>query len=87
MLADSVSRLSASAAASIFARSMTCPIARARRTCGTTRANRRRFVQRTEGQNGHIKRIMIVAVVRKLTIALWRYLEQGLVSQGATFTR
>jgi transposase len=45
------------------------------------------FVQRTEGQNGRIKRIMIVAVARKLAIALWRYLEQGLVPQGATLTR
>ena len=45
------------------------------------------FVQRTEGQNGRIKRIMIVAVARKLAIALWRYLEQGLVPQGATLRR
>jgi transposase len=45
------------------------------------------FAQRTEGQNGRIKRIMIVAVARKLAIALWRYLEQGLVPQGATLTR
>ena len=45
------------------------------------------FVQRTEGQNGRIKRIMIVAVARKLAIALWRYLEHGLVPQGATLTR
>ena len=45
------------------------------------------FVQRTERQNGRIKRIMIVAVARKLAIALWRYLEQGLVPQGATLTR
>jgi transposase len=44
-------------------------------------------VQRTEGQNGRIKRIMIVAVARKLAIALWRYLEHGLVPQGATLTR
>ena len=45
------------------------------------------FVQRTEGQNGRTKRIMIVAVARKLAIALWRYLEQGLVPQGAVLTR
>jgi len=45
------------------------------------------FLQRTTGQSGRIKRIMIVAVARKLAIALWRYLEQGLVSQGATLTR
>jgi transposase len=45
------------------------------------------FVQRTAGQSGRIKRIMIVAVARKLAIALWRYLEQGLVPQGATLMR
>jgi transposase len=45
------------------------------------------FVQRTADQSGRIKRIMIVAVARKLAIALWRYLEQGLVPQGATLTR
>ena len=45
------------------------------------------FVQRTDGQSGRIKRIMIVAVARKLAIALWRYLEQGLVPQGAILTR
>jgi transposase len=41
------------------------------------------FVQRTAGQSGRIRRIMIVAVARKLAIALWRFLEQGLVPQGA----
>jgi transposase len=45
------------------------------------------FLQRTEGQSGRIKRIMIVAVARKLAIALWRYLEQGLVPEGAKLTR
>jgi transposase len=35
------------------------------------------------GQGGRIKRIMIVAVARKLAIALWRFLEHGLVPQGA----
>src|SRR6476620_7238677 len=41
------------------------------------------FVQRTAGQSGRIRRIMIIAVARKLAIALWRFLEQGLVPQGA----
>ena len=45
------------------------------------------FVQRTEGQSARNKRIMIVAVARKLAIALWRYLELGLVPQGAVLTR
>jgi transposase len=41
------------------------------------------FEERTKGQSGRLKRIMIVAVARKLAIALWRYVEQGLVPQGA----
>jgi transposase len=41
------------------------------------------FVERTNGQSGRVKRIIIVAVARKLAIALWRYVEQGLVPQGA----
>ena len=32
---------------------------------------------------GRIRRVMIVAVARKLAIALWHFLEQGLVPQGA----
>ena len=40
------------------------------------------FLERTTGQGGRIKRIMIVAVARKLAIALWRFLEHGLVPQG-----
>ena len=41
------------------------------------------FLERTTGQGGRLKRIMIVAVARKLAIALWRFLEHGLVPQGA----
>jgi transposase len=41
------------------------------------------FVRRTVGQSGRIRRIMIVAVARKLAIALWRFLQQGLVPLGA----
>jgi transposase len=41
------------------------------------------FLERTQGQSGRVKRIMIVAVARKLAIALWRYVELGLVPQGA----
>jgi transposase len=44
------------------------------------------FLERTKGQSGRIRKIMIVAVARKLAIALWRYLEQGLVPQGAILT-
>ena len=41
------------------------------------------FRQRTNGLKGRIRRIVIVAVARKLMIALWRYLEAGLVPGGA----
>ena len=32
-----------------------------------------------------IRRIAIVALARKLLVALWRYLETGLVPRGAVF--
>lgn len=41
------------------------------------------FLRRTDGQSKRMRRIMIVALARKLAIALWRYLEQGLVPDGA----
>ena len=41
------------------------------------------FHHRTEGQSKRVRRIMIVALARKLAIALWRYLETGLIPQGA----
>jgi transposase len=41
------------------------------------------FRKRVGERNGRIKRIAIVAMARKLLIALWRYLETGLVPQGA----
>ena len=41
------------------------------------------FHDRTQGQQGRIRRIMIVALARKLAIALWRYLETGLIPEGA----
>ena len=41
------------------------------------------FVERTAGQGKRMRKIMIVAVARKLAIALWRYVELGLVPQGA----
>jgi transposase len=36
------------------------------------------------GAHGRARRIGIVAVARKLLIALWRYLESGIVPEGAT---
>ncbi len=41
------------------------------------------FTRRTEGQSKRMRRVMIVALARKLAIALWRYLETGLVPEGA----
>lgn len=39
--------------------------------------------QRTQGQGARICRIMLIALARKLTIALWRYVAQGVVPEGA----
>ncbi len=44
------------------------------------------FRQRTEGQSKRRRCVMIVALARKLAIALWRYLEHGLIAQGATLS-
>ncbi len=41
------------------------------------------FHRRTQGQKGRIRRVMIVALARKLAIAFWRYLETGLIPEGA----
>ncbi len=41
------------------------------------------FRRRTEGHTGRMRRVMIVALARKLAIALWRYLELGLIPEGA----
>src|ERR1700730_9865755 len=41
------------------------------------------FVERTAGHSKRVRKIVIVAVARKLAIALWRYVELGLVPQGA----
>ena len=41
------------------------------------------FLERTAGQSTRMRKIMIVAVARKLAIALWRYVECGLVPEGA----
>ena len=41
------------------------------------------FRERVGTAKGRIRRITIVAVARKLLIALWRYLETGVVPTGA----
>ena len=44
------------------------------------------FHHRTEGQGKRVRCIMIVALARKLAIALWRYVELGLIPDGATLS-
>ena len=41
------------------------------------------FHERVGTARGRIRRITIVAVARKLLIALWRYVETGLLPDGA----
>jgi transposase len=41
------------------------------------------FHERVGDRRGKIKRIAIVAVARKLLVALWRYVAQGVVPEGA----
>ena len=41
------------------------------------------FVERTVGAKGRIRKIMVVALARKLLVALWRYVETGEVPAGA----
>jgi transposase len=41
------------------------------------------FRERVGNRKGRIKRIAIVAMACKLLIALWRYLETGVVPEGA----
>ena len=44
------------------------------------------FQQRTKDQSKRVRCIMIVALARKLAIALWRSVELGLIPQGATLS-
>jgi transposase len=41
------------------------------------------FLGRTAGQSKRVRKIMIVGLARKLAIALWRFVELGLVPEGA----
>jgi transposase len=43
------------------------------------------FMARVGNSRGRIRRIAIVALARKLLVALWRYVAQGLIPQGAVF--
>ncbi len=44
------------------------------------------FRARTEGSSGRMRRVMAVALARKLLVALWRYATTGTVPQGAIVT-
>lgn len=44
------------------------------------------FQKRTEGATGRMRRIMVVALARKLLVALWRYATIGTVPSGAIVT-
>jgi transposase len=41
------------------------------------------YEQRAAGQSPRIRRIMSIALARKLIVALWRYVEIGLAPEGA----
>ena len=45
------------------------------------------FHARVGGAKGKIRKITIVALARKLMVALWRYLETGVVPTGAVLHR
>jgi transposase len=45
------------------------------------------FRQRVGDKKGRVRRIAIVAMARKLAVALWRYLETGLIPEGAIMKR
>ena len=41
------------------------------------------FLKRVGSQKGRVRKIAIVALARQLMVALWRYVEFGLVPRGA----
>lgn len=43
------------------------------------------FSERTGGAKGRIKKIMAMAMARKLLVALWRYVESGVIPSGVRF--
>lgn len=44
------------------------------------------FRERTEGVSSRMRRVMMVALARKLLVALWRYAATGTVPPGAVAT-
>ncbi len=45
------------------------------------------FRKKTAGQGARMRRIAIVALARKLLVALWRYVQEGVVPEGAVMKR
>jgi transposase len=41
------------------------------------------FVGRVGAAKGRIRKVMAVALARKLLVALWRYVNDGVIPQGA----
>ncbi|MFG1466884.1 IS110 family transposase, partial [Xanthobacter sp. DSM 24535] len=41
------------------------------------------FRERLAGAKGRLKKVLLVALARKLLIALWRYASDGVVPEGA----
>src|SRR5512132_2059094 len=62
-----------------------CPDAghRTRLAVDQESASTKWFVERAGTATGRIRRIAIVALARKLMIALWRYLTTGMIPEGA----
>ncbi len=54
--------------------------------CQPDSALTRWFKARVGDSKGRIRRIAIVALARKLMVALWRYLETGVVADGAVLS-
>jgi transposase len=51
----------------------------------TTGGNLGSYRERTANASKRIRRIAIVALARKLMVALWRFLTTGLIPTGAVF--
>ena len=45
------------------------------------------YIQRTAGQSSRIRRIMLIALARKLATSLWRYVEPGLIPEGVAIAK
>ena len=43
------------------------------------------YLDKTAGRSKRVRRIMLIALARKLAIALWRYVETGIVPERVIF--